>query len=34
MNASSLDEKEREKGREKEKEKGEGGERAPFSFAR
>lgn len=26
MNASSLDEKEREKGREKEKEKGEGGE--------
>lgn len=34
MNASSLDEKEREKGREKEKEKGEGGERALFSFAR
>lgn len=34
MNASSFDEKEREKGREKEKEKGEGGERAPFSFAR
>lgn len=34
MNAFSLDEKEREKGREKEKEKGEGGERAPFSFAR
>lgn len=34
MNASSLDEKEREKGREKEKEKGEGGERVPFSFAR